>query len=65
MVPSIPLLCAFYKEVFVFDNRTGLKTSEIYENRDFDDVLVCLWRDGRFLSAGQRFENIVSSSFVE
>lgn len=56
MIPDIPILSCYYKEVWYFDNRTGksedwlsidkdktVKFADKYKNINFDDVLIELY----------------------
>lgn len=44
MIPSITILCYYYKEVWYIDNRYNNNIYDKYmKNEDFDDVLIGYW----------------------
>ena len=62
MVPTIPLLCNYYSEVFVLDNRYEWdKVNEFLKDVYFDDVVVELWRDAKYMSAQRRLDEMEKS----
>lgn len=40
MIPDIPFLSCFFKEIWYFDNRKKIDLSDKWENEEFTDVLV-------------------------
>ena len=43
MIPAIPILCCYYKEVVYMDNRDGVSHKDYFENDVFDEVLLCFY----------------------
>ena len=42
MIPDIPVLCCYYKEVWYFDNRYRVKLCDKFKDINFDQVLIQL-----------------------
>ena len=42
MIPDIPVLCCYYKEVWYFDNRYRVKLCDKFKDVNFDQVLIQL-----------------------
>lgn len=40
MIPSIPVLCTIFEEVWYFDNRSSMSFKELLESQRFDDILI-------------------------
>ena len=47
MIPDVPVLACYYKEVWYFDNRFDRKLHDEWKDVDFDDVLIEL--NGNYL----------------
>jgi len=45
MIPLIPIFCYYYKEVVFMDNRDGNSHKEYFEDKTFDEVLLCFFED--------------------
>ena len=43
MIPAIPIFCCYYKEVVYMDNRDGKSHKEYYEDKQFDEILLCFF----------------------
>lgn len=63
MVPSIPVLANYYSEVFVVDNRFGVSLDGVLGGKEFDDVLVAMWRNAG-TSAEKRLESCMRMNFT-
>jgi len=40
LIPAIPILCCYYKEVVFLDNRNSKSNKQYFENVVFDDVII-------------------------
>lgn len=43
MIPIIPVLGCYFKEVVYMDNRDGESYKEYYENKVFDNIIIEVW----------------------
>jgi hypothetical protein len=46
VIPWMPILCCYFREVVLLDNRDGKSHTEYYEGKEFDYVVVQFW-EGR------------------
>ena len=53
MIPLIPILCCYYKEVVYMDNRDNKSHKDYFEDKVFDEVLLCFYEPSQNKVLGQ------------